>query len=729
MTEPAVPLPNELFREDRIASNHAAMSSPSEQARELRAYLDEQNHRYYVLADPAISDREYDRLLAELAALEEAHPELRRDDSPTMRVGSDLTDDFPTVPHARPMLSLSNSYDVEEAREFDRRVRERLEREEGESVDYVAELKIDGVAISLVYEQGRLVRAVTRGNGEAGDEVTANVRTIRSIPLRLRPVSIDGVTLQNLEVRGEIYMPVAKFRQMNEERVAAGDNPFANPRNSTAGSLKMLDPREVAARPLSIFAYDLRTDEVDLGSHTRSLATLADLGFRTNPAAQRCRGLDEVEAFYRMSDAERASLPYEVDGIVVKVDAFAEQRELGQIAKAPRWAMAWKFSTESAETRLLAITPQVGRLGRVTPVAELDPIFVAGSTVSRATLHNEEFILEKDIRIGDLVEIEKGGEVIPKVNRVVPEPAHDEREPWQMPTTCPCHRNAPLVSPEEEVNHYCFDPVCPLQLQGRIEHFASRQAMDIDRLGEKVVALFIEKGWVDDVADIYELAGRRDEIVALDRWGEKSADNLLAGIEESRERPLWRLLFALGIRHVGATVARLLTEGFGSIDRIAAATSEELEGVDGVGPHIASSIVDYFTALENRELVERLRRAGLRFEEEGGGTMPAEEEVADPRFNGKTFVLTGTLEGYTRDEAAAEIRRRSGKTTGSVSKKTDVLVAGEKAGSKLAKAEELGITVIDAATFAAWVAGDTGTESDVVEDETVDGQTVSGESA
>lgn len=683
------------------------MPSAADRARELREFLDEQNYRYYVLADPVISDREYDRLLDELAALEEAHPELRTPDSPTNRVGSDLTEGFPTVRHARPMLSLANTYDADEAREFDRRVRERLELSEEEPVEYVAELKIDGVAISLVYKNGLLARAVTRGNGVEGDDVTPNVRTIRSIPLRLRPVEIDGTPLLDCEVRGEIYMPLEAFAAMNETRSELGDRPFVNPRNATAGSLKTLDTAEVAARPLAIFAYDLRTDVVDLGSHSRSLEVLGELGFRTNSgkdgATARCRGIDEVEAFHTAWSTRRNELPYEVDGIVVKVDSYAEQRELGQIAKSPRWAIAWKFETEQVTTRLLGITTQVGRLGRVTPVAELDPVFVAGSTVSRATLHNEEFVREKDCRVGDLVEIEKGGEVIPKVNRVVPEPEHENREPWRMPEICPCPRSSTLVSPEEEVNHYCVDPLCPFQLRGRIEHYASRGAMDIEGLGEKVVAQFVELGWINDIADLYRLAERRDEIAELERWGEKSAENLLAGIDASRERPLRRLLFGLGIRHVGSSIAGLLADAFGSIDAIIAADPEQLERVEGIGPHIARSVVDFFAEPEHRALVERLRDAGLRLEEEQSG---ASRPIDDPRFTGRTFVLTGTLEEFTREEAASEIKRRGGKTTGSVSKKTDVLLAGAKAGSKLEKAQTLEIEIIDEVIFLSWLEAD-----------------------
>ena len=626
------------------------MSSLSERVRELREELQEHNYRYYVLNDPVISDREFDALLEELQRLEREHPELITPDSPTQRVGSDLSSAFPTVTHARPMLSLANTYSEEDAREFDRRIRDRLGEE---PFEYVAELKIDGVAVSLRYEDGILVRGVTRGNGEQGDEITPNLRTIRSIPLRVRSVEVGGVPLRSFEVRGEVFMKVEEFRKMNREREERGEKTFANPRNSTAGSLKMLDPKLVAGRPLDIFLYYLWTDDVRLSSHHENLELLRQLGFQVNPHVQRCRTIDDVLSYWTEWGAERESLPYEIDGVVVKVDSLEQQEELGQIAKSPRWAMAWKFETWNARTKLNDITIQVGRSGRVTPVAELEPVFLAGSTVSRATLHNADFIAELDVRIGDTVEIEKGGDVIPKVNRVIPDERPAEAEPYVFPTTCPCPLDSTLLRPEGEVNYFCVHPACPWQLRGRIEHFASRGAMDIDGLGEKVVDQFVSLGWLEDVADIYDLYTRRDEIAALERWGEKSADNLVQGIERSKERPLWRLIFGLGIRHVGASIARILARNFGSLDRLAVASVEELEGIDEIGPHIAASVVAYFRDSSNLSRIERLKDAGVHTEDPT--VMARRSAVIDGFFAGKTFVLTGTLSRFTREEAAAEI--------------------------------------------------------------------------
>ena len=672
------------------------MSRPEERAQELRREIQEHNYRYYVLHDPVVSDREFDALLAELERIEGEYPELRTPDSPTTRVGSDLTNDFPTVRHARPMLSLANTYSEEDARDFDRRVRERLE--EGEEVRYAVELKIDGVALSLVYENRRLVRGVTRGNGEEGDDITPNVRTIRSVPLRSREASINGVEIVDFEVRGEVYMPKEEFRLMNEGREEAGEKTFANPRNSTAGSLKLLDPSVVATRPLRIFLYNLQGEGLPIQTHSESLRLLGELGFPVNPEWKLCNSIEEVGEYWKEWSRRREDLPYEIDGIVVKVDSLDQQLRLGQIAKSPRWAIAWKFETYTAETRLNGITLQVGRLGRVTPVAELEPVFLAGSTVSRATLHNPDFIEQKEIRIGDVVEIEKGGDVIPKVNHVVIDQRSAESIPYIFPTQCPCPLDTTLERPEGEVNYYCVHPECPFQLRGRIQHFASRGAMDIEGLGEKVVDQFVNLGWLENVADVYDLPSHRDEIAALDRWGEKSADNLVAAIEGSRERPLWRVIFGLGIRHVGSSVARILAREFGSIERLRDADREELEEVREIGPHIATSILEFFADPRKLEIVARLGAAGLRMEEETRRSSVEPQQINE-FFTGRTFVLTGTLAGYTREEAAEEIERRGGKTSSSVSTKTDVVLAGEKAGSKLAKAEKLGIQVIDEEEF------------------------------
>lgn len=677
-----------------------AMSTllPADRVRRLRDEINEHSYRYYVLNAPTISDREFDALLAELEKLEREHPELASDDSPTRRVGSDLTSGFPTVTHRRPMLSLANTYTEDEVREFDRRVRENLGQA---TYSYVAELKIDGVAVSLLYENGRLVRGVTRGNGEQGDDITPNVRTIRALPLRVRSVTLEGKDLDSFEVRGEIFMNKKDFEAMNAERELAGEKAFANPRNSTAGTLKLLDPRVVATRPLNVFLYYLFVDEIRLTSHADNLELLRELGLPVNPNWRRCRTIDEVLAYCAEWEEKRDRLPYEIDGVVVKVDSLLQQEELGTISKAPRWAMAYKFEARTASTRLHDITLQVGRLGTVTPVANLDPVLLAGSTIRHATLHNADFIAEKDIRIGDTVVIEKGGDVIPKVDEVVLEKRPDHAVPWIFPALCPCPLKTPLHRPEGEANTYCEHAECPWQIRGRLEHFASRAAMDIDGMGEKVVDQFVELGWLSNYADIYDLKNRRDDIAALERWGEKSADNLLEGIERSKERPWSRVLFAIGIRHVGATVARTLASNFNTLDLLMEATEEELMGVQDIGPRIAESVVRFFSDAGNRELVERLRAAGLTME---GEKRVRIEGGANP-FAGKTFVLTGTLPTLSRAEASAMIEARGGKVSSSVSKKTDYVLAGADAGSKLDRANTLGVTVIDEGEFRSMLEG------------------------
>jgi len=670
---------------------HFDQTAPAEQIRraaELRAEIGRHDHRYYVLNDPEISDHEYDDLLAELTAIETAYPDLITPDSPTQRVGSDLNEGFTTVRHTRPMLSLGNTYSHDEVREFDRRVRERMD---GEAHRYVAELKIDGVALSLHYRNGALALAVTRGNGEEGDDITANVRTIRSLPLRVYPVQVDGKPLADFEVRGEVYMRNDDFAAMNAERELAGEKTFANPRNSTAGTLKLLDPRAVAARPLAVWLYSLAADDpqIRLVSHSSNLELLERMGFPVNPHRQICDSVEEVLAFCDAIEAKRSELSYQIDGVVVKVDSLAQQEELGTIARSPRWAIAYKFEAEHARTRLVGITLQVGRLGTVTPVAELTPVPLAGSTISRATLHNADFIAERDIRVGDTVEIVKGGDVIPKVMRFVPELRPGDVQPYTFPQFCPCPLHTPLHRPPEEANTYCEHAECPWQVRGRLEHFASRGAMDIVGLGEKVVDQFVNLGWLRTVADIYELEKRREEIAALERWGERSADNLLDGIRRSTGQPFERVLFALGVRHVGATVARRLATGLRSIDRIMEASEEELTAVSDVGPRIAESVARFFSDSGNRNLVEQLRAAGLKMESEVPLAAPVESPIA-----GMTFVITGTLPGMTRPEAAALIEAHGGVVTSSVSRKTSYLLAGDEAGSKLAKAEQLGVTII-----------------------------------
>lgn len=673
-------------------------SSLENRARHLRDQISEYNYRYYVLNDPSVSDREFDALLDELVTLETEYPELITADSPTQRVGSDLTSEFPPVTHRRPMLSLANTYSEEDAREFDRRVRDRLKEE---SYSYVAELKIDGVAVSLTYQDGRLVCGATRGDGVQGDDITANIRTIRSIPLEVRDVEVDGKLLRNFEVRGEVFMAKKDFEVMNAERELAGEKVFANPRNSTAGTLKMLDSRIVATRPLRIFVYYLAADDAELTNHASNLEILKKLGFTTNPNWRGCDTVDEVLAFCNKWEGERDDLPYEIDGVVVKVDSLIQQEKLGAVSKSPRWAIAYKFEARTARTKLNGITLQVGRLGTVTPVAELYPVFLAGSTISRATLHNADFITEKDIRVGDTVVIEKGGDVIPKVNEVVPEERPEDAQPYTFPQLCPCSLETPLHRPEGEANYYCEHAECPWQIRGRIQHFASRGAMDIEGLGEKVVAQLVDLGWIHNYADIYDLHQRRDEIAALERWGGKSADNLLEGIERSKERPFFRVVFGIGIRHVGATVARVLATEFNTLEKLMNATEEQLVAVNEIGPRIAESVVRFFSDPGNRDLVNRLKDAGVTME---GPEKPVVEADAESPFLGKTFVLTGTLENYTREQASELILERGGKVSSSVSKKTSYLLAGAEAGSKLEKAEKLGVKILSEAEFVEMIA-------------------------
>ncbi len=647
--------------------------------------LEEHLYRYHVLDAPTISDQEFDRLFAELQALEEAHPALKRPDSPTQRVGGAPTSDFPTVRHSRPMLSLDNSYSRQDVEDFDRRVRQSLP---DEAVEYVFELKIDGVALSLIYQESLLVRAITRGDGVQGDEITANARTIPSIPLRLRQAGI------NCEIRGEVYMESSDFAKLNDQRAAKDEPIFANPRNSTAGSLKLQNPNLVAKRNLRFFAYWIHAEGGSQTRHSECLETLRAWGLMV-PEHQLCASLADVFDHYDHYAAARSELPYEIDGVVIKVDSLSQQERLGYTAKSPRSAMAYKFPAYQARTRLRDIHLQVGRTGAVTPVAILDPVPLAGSTIARASLHNADEIRRKDIRIGDTVLIEKGGDVIPKVVEVDPSERPSYSVEYAFPNQCPSCKS-PLTRDAEEAVARCDNPICPAQLRRRLEHFASRNAMDIEGLGPAVVEQLVEQGLVKDLSDLYELDVA--SLGALERMGEKSAQNLLDGLARSKEQPFDRVLFALGIRHVGATVARTLARTFGSLDVLCKASVEELEATHEIGPTIALSLYASLPDLPALDpvLYKLKNKAKLQFE------MKAEEAAASPSpFSGKTVVITGTLSGYSRDEAAALIERLGGKTTSSVSKKTDLLIAGEKAGSKLAKAEANNVKVLDEAAFIA----------------------------
>lgn len=663
------------------ADNSAVVQRIGELRREIRTH----DYHYYVESQPVISDREYDRLMQELTELEREYPQFVAPDSPTQRVSGEPLKEFAQVTHERPMLSLSNTYSRDEVLDFDRRVRELLDTV---NYRYVAELKYDGVAVSLHYRNGVFSLGATRGNGVVGDDITQNLRTIASVPLAVRPADIGGVPLTNFEVRGEVYMLNNDFLALNEEREAEGEKLFANPRNLTAGTLKLQDPREVAARPLQIVCYNLAVDGAAPRAHSDSLELLRMLGFPTGVYSL-CNTVDELFAFIDSWEGKRSSLPFMIDGIVVKVDSIAQQNALGSVSRFPRWAIAYKYEAQKVRTVLRDILYQVGRTGVVTPVADLEPVFVSGSTVSRATLHNADFIAEKDIRVGDAVLVEKGGEVIPKVVEVVLAERSDDSPPFVFPHVCPCPEQQPLHRYEDEANYYCEYPSCPWQVRRRLAHYASRHAMDIEGLGDKVVDQLVDNRLLVSVADIYELYQHREALVALERWGEKKVDNLLAAVEKSKEQPFARVLYAVGIRFVGEETAKLLAAHFADIHELKDATAERLMAINGIGERMADSIVQFMQDATSRALLHRLELAGVRMVSDSMAAAPASDALA-----GATFVLTGTLPTMTRDQARALIESHGGKVSGSVSKKTSYVLAGEEAGSKLDKARELGVAVL-----------------------------------
>jgi DNA ligase (NAD+) len=658
----------------------------SGKAEQLKKKIIDADYRYYILNSPSIDDYTYDMLMKELVELEKKYPELTSPDSPTQRVGSDISNQFPTVIHDSPMLSLSNSYNEGDLVEFDRRVNNILK---GEKYSYVCELKFDGIAVSLKYEKGLFVRGATRGDGVRGDEITRNLKTVRSIPLRLdKPIDI--------EVRGEVFFMLKDFFRINEEQESLGEKKYANPRNTAAGSLKLKDSREVAARRLNMFCYNLsytsEKEQSSLRSHYENLQLLKSLKFPVNDKTSVLKNIEQVKEFCREIELKRDSLPYEIDGVVVKVDSLAQQKKLGSIAKSPRWAIAYKFKAKQAITKLNKITLQVGRIGTITPVAELDPVFLAGSTISRATLHNSDEIERKDIREQDYVKIEKGGDVIPKVVEVVKEQRPKLSKPFKMPGNCPvCSQ--PIHRPEGEANYYCTNSLCPAQVQGRIEHFVARTAMDIEGLGFQIIEKFIQLGYLNDITGIYTLKKKEKELKAIERFGEKSIDNILNSIERSKERPFDKVLFAIGIRHVGDRTARILAKRFKNIESLIVASKEEIETVHEIGPRIAESVYDFFRTKSNLLMIKKLQSAGLNF---------ATDEIAGSASNkldGLTFVVTGSLEKYKREEVEELIESLGGKASSSVSKKTNYLLAGAEAGSKLKKAESLGVKVIDESEF------------------------------
>jgi DNA ligase (NAD+) len=649
-------------------------------ARDLRAQIDDANYRYHVLDDPQLADAEYDRLLRELIDLEEAHPDLRTSDSPTQRVGSAVSSDFSPYPHGKPMLSLANAFDGDELRAFDERVRKLAGREQ---LAYTCELKIDGLAISLHYDGGAFVRGGTRGDGSTGEDVTANLRTVRSIPLALRDLSA-----RRIDVRGEVYLRKSDFNALNQKRVAAEQPPFANPRNAASGGLRQIDPRLTAERRLSFFAYAVGELDADAVPTTQFalLAYLRQLGFATNPHVAHAPAIDDVLAYVARWEIERDALDYEIDGVVVKVDELAVQEQLGSVGKDPRWAIAYKFRAREATTRLLRIGIDVGRTGTLNPYAVLEPVQIGGVTVQNATLHNEDHIRRKDIREGDVVVVRRAGDVIPQVVGPVLAERVGDPPPFTMPTHCPvCGFD--VDRPEGEAMARCTNATCPAQRRERVRHFCSRGAMDIEGIGDVLAFALVDHGLVADVSDIYHLDAER--LATLPRMGDKTIANVLTNIAGSKTRGLARVLFGLGIRMVGAQNATILAGDFGTIDALAAASEAELLASDGIGEQIAASVVLFFAQEPNRAMIERLRVAGVDL------TAPKRERAPAGPLAGKTLVLTGTLPALTRDEAAALIVAAGGKVTSGVSKKTDYVVAGDEAGSKLIKAQTLGIHVID----------------------------------
>lgn len=668
-------------------------SHPGEAAQRIQQLTDElneHNYRYYVLAQPTITDYAFDQLLKELQALEEAFPELKREDSPTARVGGEVTKEFPTFRHLRPMLSLQNTYSREEVEEFDRQVQKLLG---GHPYTYIVQHKFDGVSLSLHYENGLLVRGVTRGDGVQGDDITANVKTIGSVPLRIKGAEAPA----SFEVRGEVIMMWKDFDRLNEERVAAGEAPLMNPRNTTAGTLKQQDSAIVARRNLVFFAYFLASDALSLGADSLMQEKLKQWGFRLNDAWRTCVSIEEVMAFISEWEHKRHDLPYEIDGIVIKVNEVNAREELGFTAKFPRWAIAYKYQAEQAETTLESVTYQVGRTGVVTPVANLTPVLLAGTMVKRASLYNADEIERLGLHEGDTVKVEKGGEIIPKVVEVVLSQRKSGAAPVHFLTHCPDCGTA-LVKPEGEVNFYCQNAAtCPPQVKGRIEHFAARRAMNIEGLGPEIISQLVDAGLIADYSGLYDL--KKEQLLALERFAEKSADNLLSGIEASKAVPYERVLFALGLRHVGETVAKKLVKKLPSVDDLMNATAESLAAVPDVGPVIAESIAQFFADPVNRDRVERLRAAGLQLKREESATAGGSQKLA-----GMSFVVSGTFDSFSRDSIKDSIEQHGGEVKSSVSKKTTFLLTGADAGpSKVEKAQKEGVKVITEAEYLAMI--------------------------
>lgn len=657
----------------------------SKQIEELRDRIRYHNYRYYVLDQPTITDEEYDALIRQLIELEELYPEFYSPDSPTQRVGGAPLQGFDTVVHSSPMLSLANAFSPGELMDFHRRVRNAV----GEEVEYVVEFKIDGLSVSLVYENGSLVRGATRGDGQVGENITENLKTVRSIPLRLnKPYSV--------EVRGEVFMPKSHFERLNRQRELEGQPTFANPRNAAAGSLRQLDPRVTASRHLDIFLFNLEhIDGQIMDNHYEAMEMMKEMGLKVNPFIYRTSSMEEVIELCQEWTNKRHDLPYDIDGLVIKVNSLAHRQRLGTTSKTPRWAIAFKFPAQQKETRLKDIEVKVGRTGVLTPTAILDPVQIAGSTVSRASLHNEDYIKDKDIRIGDQVIIQKAGDIIPEVVRVLKDRRTGDEKEFHMPQHCPvCGARAIRLEGEAAIR--CTGNGCPAQQRRLIIHFASRDAMDIMGLGPAVIDQLLANDLISNAGDLYYL--EYHQLINLERMGPKSANNLLKAIEQSKERQLERLIFGLGINLVGARAAHLIAERFEHMDRIIEAKEQDFLAIDEIGEKIAQSITAFFNEEQNLALIEKLRQAGVNFSQKYKISASQDNSSAQ-QWEGKTFVLTGTLEGYTRSQAKALIEERGGRVTGSVSKKTDYVLAGENPGSKLDKAKELGITVIDEDQF------------------------------
>jgi DNA ligase (NAD+) len=663
-------------------------SSALNRIKTLRDELNQHNYRYYVLANPTIDDFQYDQLMQELIDLEKQHPEFFDPDSPSQRVGNDINQEFKQVNHRYPMLSLGNTYSEQELIDFDQRVQKAL----GRKVDYVCELKYDGASISLTYENGRLKHAVTRGDGVKGDDVTANIRTIKSIPLKLTG---DGFPAY-FEIRGEIFLPHQAFQKLNEERVAADEMPFANPRNAAAGSLKIQNSAIVAKRPLDCFLYFLFADKLPTNSHFDNLMLCQSWGFKVPSYISRCSSVEEVIQFTAKWNVDRHQLPFDIDGIVIKVDNITYQEELGYTAKSPRWAIAYKFKAEQVQTRLLSVDYQVGRTGTVTPVANLEPVQLAGTTVKRASLHNADIIASLDLHFNDMVMVEKGGEIIPKIVGVNIDKRQNDAEKVQFITHCP-ECGTTLLRNEGEAAWYCpNEEDCPPQVRGRIVHFVSRKAMDIESLGEETIDLLVTNGLIKNVADLYRL--KMEDLLPLERMAEKSAGNIIDAIEKSKSVPFERLLFGLGIRFVGATVAKNLAKTFGNITNLRKATYNELCQIDEIGEKIAQSVVDYFNKTKNNILIDSLIEYGLNF-------YAVNSIAKSNKLNGLSIIASGKLEHFSREQIIKVIEENGGKAVTSVSKLTNYLIAGENIGpNKLAKAKQLGIPVITELEFIKMIA-------------------------